>query len=76
MLGHCLDILRQTIQCHADAYLMTFRWTEIERKPVFSPKMPVRTCVDFDLLRESLQPRSVELEEMQRLRNPTMNTTT
>ncbi|OJK01778.1 hypothetical protein ASPACDRAFT_42042 [Aspergillus aculeatus ATCC 16872] len=71
-VSHCLDMLRQSVQCHADAYLMTFRWTETRRKPEFNPAMPVRTCVDFNLLRRSLQPRSVELEEIQGLENPLM----
>ncbi|RAK78074.1 uncharacterized protein BO72DRAFT_495607 [Aspergillus fijiensis CBS 313.89] len=71
-ISHCLDMLRQSVQCHADAYLMTFRWTETQQKPEFNPAMPVRTCVDFALLRRSLQPRSVELEEIQGLENPLM----
>ncbi|PWY64971.1 hypothetical protein BO94DRAFT_356730 [Aspergillus sclerotioniger CBS 115572] len=72
--SHCLDVLRQAIQCHADAYLMTFRWLETEQKPVFSPKVPMRTCVDFDLLQQSLEPRSVDPEEIQGLQNPLMGT--
>ncbi|PYI33852.1 hypothetical protein BP00DRAFT_338038 [Aspergillus indologenus CBS 114.80] len=71
--SHCLDMLRQTVQCHADAYLMTFRWTDSEPKPAFNPAMPRRTCVDFDLMRQSLKPRFVGLEEIQGLKNPLMN---
>lgn len=73
MADHCLDMLRQTIQCHADTYPMTFRWTESEQKPVFNPKTPVRTCIDFNLLRESLKPRSVGLEEIRGLKNPMLS---
>lgn len=63
-------MLRQTIQCHADTYLMTFRWTETEPKPMFNPRIPVRTCVDFNLLRESLRPRLMGMEDIRRLKNP------
>ncbi|OJJ05902.1 hypothetical protein ASPVEDRAFT_308049 [Aspergillus versicolor CBS 583.65] len=71
--GHCLDMLRQAIQYNADTYLMIFRWIETEDKPVFNPKIPVRSCVDFDLLREPLKPRNVGMGEIHALKNPLLN---
>ncbi|RAH66307.1 oxidase ustYa family protein [Aspergillus aculeatinus CBS 121060] len=46
-LGHCLDILRHSIQCHADLSLMPVRWVEGYPFPwpVFQT---TRTCRNWD----------------------------
>jgi hypothetical protein len=48
-LNHCLDILRQTLMCHADVEAVVFNWRETQVAPY--PDFGVyRTCKNWDVL--------------------------
>lgn len=69
-LEHCLDMLLQTAMCYADTSLVTFKWDKTKDKPLLDTMNNPHTCVDWDVLIESLRERVVPGDEMHRLQNP------
>ena len=63
-------MLRQAALCHADTSLTTFVWDETKKKPMFDARAATHTCVDWDVLINSTQQRTVGVNEIQRLQNP------
>ncbi|KAJ2899216.1 hypothetical protein MKZ38_003359 [Zalerion maritima] len=57
---HCLDTLRQAIQCQGDSSLVTFRWGQSQPIPLgnFSS---AHTCVDWERLEEYNKARHVDV---------------
>lgn len=51
----------------------TFVWSKTDARPMFNSQMPPRTCVDFDGLVASIEDRKVDVEEIQRLKNPLLS---
>lgn len=49
-LDHCLDYLRQTVQCHGDLTPMVFSWSEDAGRVVADWKEP-HTCRNFNRVR-------------------------
>jgi len=50
--------------------LTTFKWRAGLSGPLLRPERPLRSCVDWDMLIESLEDRVVGDEEMEELENP------
>ena len=67
---HCVDLLREALMCHGDTEtLTTFVWREGWGKPLLSPERPIRKCLDWTALVESLKAQIVESAEMDALEN-------
>ncbi|KAH7385376.1 hypothetical protein DE146DRAFT_666940 [Phaeosphaeria sp. MPI-PUGE-AT-0046c] len=67
---HCIEMLRQSAMCHGDGSLTTFKWSPKSEKPMLDLTRPSHKCVNWAVLTESLQDRTVSQEEMNRMRNP------
>ena len=68
---HCLENLRQSTLCHADASsLTTFAWQPDKARPVFNASESRHSCVDWGRLMGSVRTRVVDEGEVLRLRNP------
>ncbi|TVY13891.1 hypothetical protein LARI1_G008887 [Lachnellula arida] len=69
---HCTELLRATAMCRPDVdSLTTFVWHKGWKRPLLSPERPVRRCVDWDVLMDSIQERIVGEQELNDLENPT-----
>ncbi|KAF4633848.1 hypothetical protein G7Y89_g4255 [Cudoniella acicularis] len=68
---HCIELSRATAMCRPDLKsLTTFVWrTELEN-PLLSPDRPVRKCLDWDALMDSIHERVVSDEEIHAMNNP------
>lgn len=51
MIAHCLDSLRQSIQCYGDVSLLTMRWYKGSLLPVGNFSSP-HECVNFDAIQD------------------------
>jgi hypothetical protein len=62
-MGHCVDMLMQTIQCSANLNLITMHWVHEESNPF--PDMSVnKQCVaNFDSLTEWRKEHQVDIEK-------------
>lgn len=70
-VDHCVELLRASAMCRPDLEtLTTFQWREGMLKPLLSPERPLRRCVDWDILMESLGDRVIGDEELAELENP------
>ncbi|KAF6229071.1 hypothetical protein HO133_007185 [Letharia lupina] len=72
ILDHCLDRIRATIICHPDiASLTTFFWGS-GTKPTVDGTKTLHSCVDWDVLMDSIMGRAVSSEEVDTLVNPSL----
>lgn len=71
-IEHCFEMLRQSAVCHADASLTTFKWHPAKTRPMFNASESVHTCVDWEMLMDSVRDRVVSEGEILRLKNPLM----
>lgn len=71
-VDHCIEMLRQSVLCHSDASLTTFKWHPAKSRPMFNASESVHTCVDWGRLMASVRDRVVDEGEILRLRNPLM----
>lgn len=69
---HCIDFLRQSAMCHADASLVSFEWDPLKEKPMFNASEAIHSCVDWTKMVRSVDERVVTEEEISRLQNPLM----
>ena len=69
-LDHCIELLRQTALCHADASLTTFVWHPKKQRPMFNASESTHKCIDWSILMASVADRVVSEEEILRLKNP------
>jgi hypothetical protein len=67
---HCIELLRQASICQPDTSLTTFVWHPTTHLPMFNVSESVHTCVDWDAFLETTKERVVSDEEMERLKNP------
>ncbi|KAI0886730.1 uncharacterized protein GGS22DRAFT_199093 [Annulohypoxylon maeteangense] len=57
---HCLEILRQSVMCHADVSMITMAWTSTSVFPA-ADFQNVHECTNWDILYEWQKERSVDL---------------
>jgi len=73
-IDHCLELLRQSSVCHADAAIQTFRWDGHVPEPQLDvANEATHMCVDWDELMDSMRNRIVPTEEMAQLNNPLLS---
>ncbi len=72
ILDHCVDLLRQTAMCHADASLTTFVWHPAKQRPMFNASESAHKCIDWSILMASIADRVVNEQEILQLENPLM----
>ncbi len=58
-LEHCLDIIRQAIQCQGDASLLTMKWGKNDAVPLGNFTMP-HECVNWERLNSWAGERSFD----------------
>ena len=66
-------MLRQSLMCNPDTSLTTFTWSHTQAKPVLDVRRFERQCVDWEAFMDSVTPRVVSKEEVERLVNPLFN---
>lgn len=66
IVGHCIDHIRQALQCHAD--LTPMRWKQVGDRVVLEPTAQ-HTCRNFDQLHGWAQARQTRLREHASIRN-------
>jgi len=67
---HCLELLRQSVMCHADTSLMTFEWTADDVKPMLKLEGPRHMCSNWGELMLKMRTRMITEKEMSDLKNP------
>ncbi|KAI1177766.1 hypothetical protein F4777DRAFT_576583 [Nemania sp. FL0916] len=69
--AHCLDRLRQTIQCQADISVVTFTWGKRTTSPLGNLTTP-HECVNWDSLSSWVENRGINVYEPGLLTHPTL----
>ena len=68
-IRHCVDMLTQDMMCHADADLITYRWTDTQ--PVPAPDMSLnRKCRNFDDLLKYRDEHKVDIDTYDAMEKP------
>ncbi|KAE8140094.1 hypothetical protein BDV38DRAFT_240974 [Aspergillus pseudotamarii] len=65
-VGHCINHLRQAIQCHAD--LTPMEWIFVDRKIILNTATH-HTCRNFNKIHEWAWQRRTNFEEVEAVRN-------
>jgi hypothetical protein len=69
-LDHCINHLRQVVQCHGDMTPLPVVWDNIKRHPDGGKAIPdfdqIHTCRDFTALREWSTEQDQTVKEMAR----------
>lgn len=68
-VGHCLNHLRQSIQCHSD--LTPMQWERVGNKLILSTKTP-HTCRDFDKIHQWAMGRMTDFDGIALVMNGTL----
>jgi Mycotoxin biosynthesis protein UstYa len=68
---HCIEVLRQGVQCRGDVSLVTIRWQASQKIPVADFKAP-HECVNFDALNEWSRQRRIDVMRPGLLVHPTL----
>ena len=68
-LNHCVDILMQTIMCHADTEIFTLQWMETQTYP-FPDFSLNRKCKNFGAFIEFRDKNGVDLDKWIRMVKP------
>ncbi|KAF1986873.1 hypothetical protein K402DRAFT_463381 [Aulographum hederae CBS 113979] len=68
---HCLDLLRQSAQCHGDPTLIPFRWGHSQPIPLTNLNAPHK-CVNWDKLQDWAEERRVDPLKKGWLVHPTL----
>ena len=63
---HCIDHLRQTLQCRAD--LTPMEW-QLEDDKIILRTDTLHTCVDFDAIRDWAAERVLDYSSKEEIRN-------
>lgn len=61
-MGHCIDMLMQTIQCSGNLNLITMHWVNEEPNPFPDMSMNKQCLADFDYLTQWRKDNEVDLE--------------
>ena len=69
---HCIEMLRASALCHADGSLTTFKWSKNSLKPMLDLTRPSHTCVNWQVMTQSVVGRVVTQDEMDQMSNPGM----
>ncbi|CAO1605803.1 hypothetical protein XANCAGTX0491_009309 [Xanthoria calcicola] len=69
-VDHCIEFLRQSALCRPDLSLTTFKWDPQKTRPMFNASESSHTCVNWDILIESMAARRVTENEILSLKNP------
>ncbi|THC87472.1 hypothetical protein EYZ11_013080 [Aspergillus tanneri] len=65
-IAHCINHLRQAIQCHAD--LTPMEWTLVDRKIILNTATR-HTCRNFNKIHEWARQRRTNFQEVEAVRN-------
>ncbi|KAI8633231.1 hypothetical protein F5Y19DRAFT_490406 [Xylariaceae sp. FL1651] len=65
-IGHCINHLRQSIQCHSD--LTPMQWTRAGNKIILSTKTP-HTCRNFEKIHAWARDRRTQFDELESVAN-------
>ncbi|KAL8722515.1 MAG: hypothetical protein Q9225_001031 [Loekoesia sp. 1 TL-2023] len=69
-VDHCVEYLRQSTLCRPDTSLTTFKWDPKNTRPMFNASESRHTCVNWDVLMDSMAARRVTEDEILQLKNP------
>ncbi|KAF2102913.1 hypothetical protein NA57DRAFT_71898 [Rhizodiscina lignyota] len=68
-LDHCLDFIRQVVQCHGDLTPMTWYWSEAINRTVLKPER-AHTCRNWNKIQGWAMERVHKLTEEEKQRKP------
>lgn len=68
--GHCINHLRQAIQCHAD--LTPMQWKRVGNKLILDTS-PQHTCRNFDKIQAWASQRSTDFDGIESVRNGSLS---